>query len=156
MRGFFLILIFFSVHRSYAVLGVVADVPDPIILWAYNRQRERNPRGTPLYFQHLTVLANGRGSETLQLEVGKLRSQEVYYTLDDVKAAYELFNLKESEQDEQLIIGTFNSRLKDAPRQETEMRKNLQIIGQFRDSEIIKQAAQKGSFDRRAFFPSLI
>lgn len=101
------------------------------------------------------MLATGRKSETLELEVVKLRSQEVYFTLDDVKAAYELFNLKEYERDEQLIIGSFNSRLKDAPRQETEMRKNLQIIGQFRDSEIIKQAAQKGSFDR-ASFPSLI
>jgi hypothetical protein len=133
--------------RAYAVLGVVADVNDRIILWAYNRQRDCNPNGTPLYFEHLSVLANGRNSDTLQLEVAKLRSQGAF-TMEDLENACRALGVESTETDEELIIGIFRSRLSDAPRQEAQMREHLRVIGQVRNSFKIKQAAQKGNSTR--------
>ncbi|KAF8541938.1 hypothetical protein BDD12DRAFT_827425 [Trichophaea hybrida] len=133
-------------HPAYAVLGVVADVNDAIILWAYDRQRECNPNGTPLYFEFLSVLATGRASDTLQIEVAKLRSQGAF-TMKDLEEACKALGVSSSSTNEDLIIGIFRARLKDAPRQEPQMREHLRVIGQAKNSAKIKQAAQKAFTD---------
>ena len=132
-----------SAHRCYAALGIVLDVKDDIIKWAYNRQRLCNPRDAPYYLQCLSTLANGRASEDLQFETMKLKS-EGEYTTDDIIESYKQLGINPNESDEDLIIGTFRSRLSDSPGQETVLREHLRIIGRSRDSAKISGVARKG------------
>lgn len=120
------------------------DVKDPIVLWTYERQRDCDPAEAPYYFQCLNVLANGRNSEMLQLEAVKLRSQGEY-TTDDVTDACKSLGIDSKERNEDLIIGIFRSRLADSPRQETQLRESLRIIGKSRDSAKISLVARKGT-----------
>ncbi len=91
-------------------------------------------------------IANGRESETLQLEVARLRSQGEF-TTKDVEDSYRAFDIEDpSTADDELIIGRFRSHLADAPRQETQMREHLTILAKARDSKVIMQVAKKSLF----------
>lgn len=130
-------------HRFYAALGVVLDVKDDIIKWAHARQRLCNPPDAPYYLQCLSTLGKGRHSEILQFETMRLKSQGEY-TTEDIEDSYKKLGINPNESNEDLIIGTFHSRLKDSPRQETELREHLRIIGRSRDSNKISGVARKG------------
>ena len=63
----------------------------------------------------------------------------------DIRRAYRYFDLdaESSSLDDDTIIGVFQSRLSDAPKQEADARQALQIIGYTRGSERIQHLASK-------------
>jgi ubiquitin carboxyl-terminal hydrolase 25/28 len=89
-------------------------------------------------------LANGRGSEELQIQVATLQSQGEF-TTSDVTEAFKALGINPAENDEDLMVGVFRSRLQDSPRQESSLRRSLEIIGIYRQSEKLI-AASKGNF----------
>ncbi|KAA8894285.1 hypothetical protein FN846DRAFT_786629 [Sphaerosporella brunnea] len=128
-------------HPYYAVLGLVPEVGDRIVSWAYNRQQELNPDDLPFYFECFKLLASGRNSEALQVEVATLQSQGAF-TTSDLTEAYKALGINPNEPDEELIIGIFRSRLQDSPRQESSLRSHLNIIGTRRQSDKLKAASR--------------
>lgn len=135
-------------HPYYASLGIVADVTDQIVIWAYHRQCQCDPDRAAYYFECLSGIAEGRGSEILQLEVAKLGSQGTF-TRTDLVAAYKQLVVDPTEKDEDLIIGIFRSRLADSPTQETQLRDSLRIIGRARNSAKMLRVARKAFMDAK-------
>jgi len=130
-------------HSFYAVLGIVSDVSDKIVYWAYCRQRECNPREAPFYFECLSTLAHGRRSEELSVHAATLQSQGEF-TRTEHSEACKYLGIDPNEHDEDLIIGIFHARLADAPRQESQIRSAMQIMARQRRSSKLEGAAQKG------------
>lgn len=66
--------------------------------------------------------------------------------MKDIRSAYKEIGLEipAALLDDDTIIGTFQSRVSDAPRQEAELRRALKVIGQHRSSEKIQQVASNG------------
>ena len=64
-------------------------------------------------------------------------------SMGDIRDAYGAFGLDMNGPylDDEHIIGTFRSRISDAPRQEDDLRKALAVIGQHRNSVKIEQFA---------------
>lgn len=63
----------------------------------------------------------------------------------DIRAAYRELGLDAKElHEDDTLIGIFNSRIADAPKQEPEMRRALRIIGQDRASEKLQVVASQG------------
>jgi ubiquitin carboxyl-terminal hydrolase 25/28 len=131
--------------RYYAGLGVIDDFSDELIIWAYKRQCETDPTNRPYLFECLEKIAQSRVTEALQVEVATQRSQGAF-TLEEVFAAARALGIENVDTaEESLIIGTFQARLLDAPRQELTMRHQLDIIGQYRNSHTILAVAQKSN-----------
>lgn len=128
--------------RNYAYLGAQSDFSDNLLLWSWNAQTENDPKNAPWYFQALQDLAKGRKSENLETEVVMLKSKGAY-TLDELNEAFVYMGLDPNVTDETLIIGVFNSRLLDSPRQEAEIREKTGLIGHALDSEAIQNATKK-------------
>ncbi|KAH0565972.1 hypothetical protein GP486_000640 [Trichoglossum hirsutum] len=126
----------------YASLGALADFSDELLGFAYDRQRLCDPDNGPYYFECLRSLAEHRQSEPLSTKAAMLESQG-QISSRDIAQAYEYFGLRAdgSGMEDDYIIGTYKSRIADAPRQQTEMREKLRIIGQARRSEKIQYVA---------------
>lgn len=104
-----------------------------------------DPYNTPYYLECLQGIARGRHSETLHTKVA-IEASENRISLKDVRAAFKELGLdSRSDYEDDTIIGTFQSRVSDAPKQETEMRRALKIIGQSRRSEKIEFVASQGT-----------
>lgn len=116
--------------------------------WAYERERDTDWKQAPYIFECLTWIANNRRSESLETRVAVLRSQGEF-TLEDANRAAKRLCLGENWQnvEESLIIGTFKSRLQDAPTQEHQMKEDLLMIGSFRHSTAIQEVASQGTAD---------
>ncbi|KAH0542358.1 hypothetical protein FGG08_003203 [Glutinoglossum americanum] len=129
-------------HPHYASLGALADFSDDLLSFAYDRQRLCDPVNAPYYFECLRTLAELRQSEPLSTKVAVLESQGEISSRD-ITQAYEYFRLRPDglDMEDDYIIGTYKSRIEDAPRQEAEMRTKLRIIGQARRSEKIQYVA---------------
>jgi len=123
-------------------LGAQSDFADNLLLWAFHAQKDNDPKNAPWYFQALQDLAKGRKSENLETEVMLLKSKGAY-TLDELNEAFVYMGLDPNTTDETLIIGVFNSRLIDSPRQEAEIREKTGLIGHALDSEAIQNATKK-------------
>ena len=110
------------------------------------KQVECDPTSCPYYYQCLQWLAEGRRSECLDTKVAVEASKE-RISMADIKAAYKELGLDSDMPglDDDTIIGTFQSRISDAPLQETDMRRALCIIGQERSSERIQIVASQGT-----------
>lgn len=134
--------------RFYASLGATADFHDDLIVFAYQRQIDVDPSNTPYYFECLQGLGEGRNSEDLQTQAA-IEASSGKIILKDIKDAYKDLGLdfKQHHLDDETIIGTFQARVSDAPRQESELRRALQIIGQSRSSKKIQFIASKGKSD---------
>ena len=128
--------------RCYIALGIDPTASDANIIFAYKKQIETDPRRTTWYLSYLNQIANVRQSDEIQLEV-VLQQSQGRFTLEQVDGAYNYFFTTFDAADEH-IIGTYKSRLSDAPRQDPEMREQLRIIGEHRHSARIKDVA-KGS-----------
>lgn len=72
---------------------------------------------------------------------------------EDVRNAYKALGLGLETEflDEDHIIGTFQSRAADSPRQEPELRRALQIIGHDLSSQKIQFVADKSMIDHSPF-----
>ena len=131
--------------RWYAGLGATADFHDELIEFSYERQVEVDSDNTPYYLDCLQGIARGRHSEALDTKVA-IEASENRISLEDVRAAFKEFGLdSRAEYDDDTIIGTFQSRIVDAPKQEANMRRALKIIGQSRRSEKIELVASQGT-----------
>ncbi|KAF3915703.1 hypothetical protein AA313_de0209928 [Arthrobotrys entomopaga] len=129
-------------HPMYASLGAQSDFSDRLLFWAYQRQKECDPIHAAYYFDCLTDLAHGRKSEDLQFEVATLKSQGEF-TTTDIREAYKSLGVSEGSTDESYIIGSFQSRVTDAPRHEPALRESLSIIGRAIGNQNIVTASQK-------------
>lgn len=133
-------------HPYYAGIGAVGDFADPLVFWAFERQSACDPDNKPYYFQCFENIAGGRLSEMLNIEVAKARSEGAY-TLAELSASYEYFGIDPGKynSDETFIIGSFESRVRDAPVHEHQARANLRIIGHALKSQRILNASDKVS-----------
>jgi len=131
--------------RFYAGLGAVEDFHDELISFAYERQIESDGSNTAYYLECLQGIAEGRHSENLQVKVD-IEATSEKISRRDVRAAYRELGLDNKEiHEDDTILGIFNSRTADAPKQEPEMRRALRIIGQDRSSAKILVVASQGN-----------
>lgn len=131
--------------RWHAGLGATVDFHDELIEFSYERQVEMDSSNTPYYLECLQGIARGRHSEALDTRVAIEASQN-RISLQDVKEAFKELGLDyRAQYEDDIIIGTFQSRVTDAPKQEAEMRRALKIIGQSRESEKIQLLASQGT-----------
>ena len=116
-----------------------------MLIFAYEQQISADYSNTPYYLECLQGIAQGRKSEDLQLKVA-LEATSDKISRRDVRNAYRelILDARESYEDD-TIIGIFNSRITDAPKQEPEMRRALKVIGQDRESEKIQVVASQGN-----------
>ena len=134
-------------HPFYAGLGVTADFHDQLIIFAYQRQIDIDPTNVPYYLECLQGLGEGRKSEDLQTQAA-IEASSDKISLKDIRNAYKDLGLDYNSTllDDDTIIGTFQARVSDAPRQEQELRRALHIIGRNRWSEKIEFVASKGKY----------
>jgi len=129
-------------HPCYAGLGAVLDFDDSLVAFAYDCQIHCDAKNAPYYLECLQTISEGRGSEDLQTKA-LIEATSGRLSLKDVRNAYKNLGVDSSLADD-TIIGTFQARVADAPRQEDAMRRDLNIIGQDRSSEKIKLVASQG------------
>ncbi len=128
-----------SDSAAYSGLGALSDFSDKLILFAYERQTACDPDSAPYYLSCLKEIAQERQSEELITQVALLESTG-QISQRDIDTAYQYLQVDPS-QDDASVIGAFQARISDAPRQEAEARQHLQVVGIARRSESIKAAA---------------
>ena len=131
--------------RFYAALGATSDFHDDLIIFCYERQIDVDPNGASYYLECLQGLGEGRKSEALQTHVAIEASKEKI-SLKDIRRAYQDlgFNDSTTRLDDDTIIGTFQARVSNSPKQEAELRRALKIVGQHRWSSKIQSIAANG------------
>lgn len=132
-------------HPFYAGLGVLADFHDDLVVFAYKAQIDCDPQNIAYYLECLQTIAAGRHSEDLQIQAD-IEQMRGHISLKDIRAAYANLglNARDTQLSEDIIIGTFQARIADAPKQEGPMRHDLKIIGQDRGSKRIELVASQG------------
>ena len=122
----------------YTVLGVPANVSDGIIIHGYEKQKATKPASSPYFLTALEEVNALRPSETLETHIATEIS-EGKFDSQSLRQAYSYFglNFKGQQTDDDHIIGIFRSRVEDAPMHEIDMRENLRIIGEHRQSRKI-------------------
>ena len=131
--------------RYYASLGAVLDFHDNLLIYAYEQQVEIDNDNVAYYLECLQGLQVGRGSEALQVKVDVEAANE-RISLRDIRKAYRDLGLESgNDHEDNTIIGVFNARIADAPKQEDEMRRALKVIGLARSSRGIQIAASQGN-----------
>ncbi|KAK6524616.1 ubiquitin-specific protease ubp2 [Arthrobotrys megalospora] len=141
-------------HPMYASLGAQSDFSDALLFWSYRRQKECDPVNAPFYFDCISDLANGRESEELQLQVVTLRSQGEY-SKTDVRNAYRELGITANFTDEAFIIGSYQARLTDAPRQEVPLKEALMTIGKSLRNENIINVSKRITMDIQQAYTKL-
>jgi ubiquitin carboxyl-terminal hydrolase 25 len=145
-------------HPHYAGLGAVGDFADEVIIFAYERQHECDPKNRPYYLECLQGIAKGRESADLQ-EKSVMAVSLGEYTLTEVETAYRFFAIKpDTREGDDHIIGLYESRIDSAPKQKDEARACLLIIGQARNSQKIQTVAMENpmSFDEALEFLGVV
>lgn len=115
------------------------------IIDAFHRQVSVDPARTPLYLKCLKTIGHLRGGQdgaTIDCAVQDAYS-EGKFTDDDVSAAYQYFGCRRDDPHltDENIIGKFHAFLKDTAH-ENETRRQLWRIGECRQSEQLKSAAE--------------
>ena len=136
------------ISRFYAGLGATLDFHDSLLSFVYERQIACNPAGGPYYLECLQGIAKGRKSEDLQTKAA-IEESSGKISLQDIRDAYAAFGLdmQSPYDDEDHIIGTFQSRIADSSLQEPELRHALKIIGLHRDSIRIQDFASDSEWN---------
>jgi ubiquitin carboxyl-terminal hydrolase 25/28 len=115
-----------------------------LILYAFARQVHVDVENRGYYFECLHDLATGRKSEILETQVAVLSSQG-FVRKGDIETAYRYFGIEPSHAhllNDEHIIGTYKSRLSDmGVAAAEELRRQLRIIGDTRDSALIRAEA---------------
>jgi ubiquitin carboxyl-terminal hydrolase 25/28 len=130
-------------RSCFTALGIPPDASDDLIIFAYRKQVERDPASTHLYLTYLDQVAHERSSEALQTEIAIERSAGKF-DFRQLNDAYRYFgfHVESPPSDDLHIIGTFQSRVQDAPMQQSQMREHLKIIGTHRNSKKILDIAE--------------
>jgi len=114
-----------------------------LVIFAYRKQAERDPINSHHYLTFLIEIAEARSSEALQTEVAIVRSDGKFDYHQLIEAyRYFGFYVERPPSDDAHVIGTFQSRLQDAPKQESQMREHLKLIGTHRNSSKILDIAE--------------
>ncbi|KAL8738538.1 MAG: hypothetical protein Q9181_000698 [Wetmoreana brouardii] len=131
-------------HPCYPSLGAKLDFHDDLIRFAYERQLITDPEHYPYYLECLQTIAEGRQSEDLQTLVA-IEASAGKVSVRDIRNAYKALDLEVDSGllTDDYIIGSFQSRAADSPRQEPELRRALQIVGNDRSSQAIQFVASK-------------
>ncbi|EQL34025.1 ubiquitin thiolesterase [Blastomyces dermatitidis ATCC 26199] len=147
-RTFFLNPVNEEVRRApyYEDLGATEDMSTDLIIEAYNRQIETDPRQGPYYLRCLRYIGEwrsasdgGKINDLVALECSGSR-----YADDDIPRAYKYFQLDYRNRnltDDDIIVSFF-TRLRDTAN-DTETRRQLWRIGDSRGSEKIKSVAEE-------------
>ena len=125
------------------MLGIPLDASDGLVRFAYRKQVERDPGNAHHYLTYLIQIAEGRSSDLLLTEVAIERSSGKF-DYRQLTEAYRYFGfyVETPSLDDAHIIGTFQSRLEDAPKHESQMREHLKLIGTHRNSRKILNIAE--------------
>lgn len=128
------------------MLGIPEVASDELVIWAYQRQialQEHVPKQTARLMTALEEIQQSRQSEILSNQVAIERSLG-RFAERTVADAYRSLGLYENPSlDDNFIIGTFSSRVADAPAQEQEMRQSLLALGEYRKSKKLMDFARK-------------
>ena len=110
----------------------------------------------PYYLECLQGIARGRKSEDLQTKAA-IEASSGKVSRSDIKAAYNEFGLdfRGPFLDDDTIIGNFQSRIADAPRQEADLRRALSIIGTDRGSSRIQHIASNSKCSSGDILPRI-
>lgn len=127
------------------------DFNDDLIIFGYEKQISIDHSNEPYYLECLQGIAMGRKSETLQTRTA-IEASAGKISTKDIQEAYKSLDLDPHDTflDEDTVIGTFQSRVADAPRQESELRQALRVIGQARGSTRIQHVASNCKYPRRS------
>ena len=133
-------------HPFYGGLGATENMHDELISFAYDRQLDIDPQNGPYYLECIQGLAEGRNSESLQTKA-VIEESSGKYSAKDVRDAHRSFGFEYGADylDDDTVIGTFQARVSDAPKQEADLRRALNIIGIERQSARIQQLASNGA-----------
>ncbi|MCJ1394977.1 ubiquitin-specific protease ubp2 [Xylographa bjoerkii] len=129
-------------HPFYAGLGSTMDFHDDLICFTYERQIACDAENSTYYLECLQGIAGGRDSEDLQTKVA-IEASSGKFSVRDLREAYQSLGLdmRSSFYDDDTVIGSFQSRIADAPRQEPDLRRALYMIGEHRKSVRIQHVA---------------
>ena len=121
---------------------------DTLLVFAYERQIACDLGNSPYYLDCLQGIATGRNSEEL-LTKAALEESSGKVSLKDIQGAYKTFGLdmQSPYDDEDHIIGTFQSRIADSSLQEPELRRALNVIGHHRGSTRIQDFASNSKWN---------
>ncbi|OJD19722.1 hypothetical protein AJ78_00345 [Emergomyces pasteurianus Ep9510] len=130
----------------YEDLGVTDDMSADLIIEAYNRQIETDPRRGPYYLRCLRAIGEWRrNSDGKKIDnLVTLECSGSRYADDDIPRAYNYFQLDYRNRNltDDDIIGSFFAHLRDTTN-DTEPRRQLWRIGDSRGSEKIKSVAEE-------------
>lgn len=128
----------------YVGLGIVPDAADELVQFAYERQSAQDQINIPSYFGFLRDVALERRSEVLQTKVS-MEESIGRVSAHALEQAFSSFGISRYDTlDDDNIIGMFRSRLMDMPAHESELRQNLRIVGNWRQSGKILAVADNG------------
>lgn len=121
---------------------MVLDVHDTLITFAYNAQLLVDPANFVYYLKCLRGIGAGRKSEQLH-ETAAIAESPGEATMGETLEAYRAFalDMRADHLDDDHIMGVFQSRITDAPRQEAQLRKALVVIARHRESYKLEQFA---------------
>lgn len=142
-------------HPYYASLGAMDDFTDALLGWCYDRQRACDPGNKPYYLDCLRDLAKGRSSEDLNLKVALAESNgEV--GLSEIEASYRYLGIDpNSSESEDYILNCYRARVVSAPKQKSDAKKALLMIGHHRYSTRIQAIAQNNMINLNDAFEIL-
>ena len=136
-------------NSEYNTLGVPTDAADSIIVQKYYDDKLCGDRKQhPRLLECLQQIGIARSSDAIQGECAMELSRGCY-NQQAVLDSYRALGLdwkSDSKYDDQYILGIFNSRLEDMRMHERELRDNLHVIGDHRDSRTLIDAAANSEF----------
>jgi hypothetical protein len=136
-----------TLGRCYIGLGIDPTASDANVIFAYRKQVETDASRTAFYLTWLNQISVVRQSEEIQLEI-VLQQSKGRFMLEQIHDAYKYFGFPTQDADDAHIIGTYKARLSDAPRQGSEMREHLRIIGEYRRNARIIEIAKGSKLNR--------
>ncbi|WPG98034.1 Hypothetical protein R9X50_00081800 [Acrodontium crateriforme] len=124
--------------QYFASLGALPDFSDSLIAFVYDRQILCDPEDLPYYFECLQVISESRVTESLQMKVATLQSQDLV-SRRDISAAYRHLGIDISSSQtlsDDRILEIFQARLVDlGPSAAEDARQALNRIGTARQSQ---------------------
>ncbi|KAI9052485.1 hypothetical protein LZ554_003829 [Drepanopeziza brunnea f. sp. 'monogermtubi'] len=128
-------------HPWFRNLGAVDNFTDELIIWAYDRQCECDPRNKPYYLDCLEGIAQGRQSSDLELKFTMAVSVGEF-GLAKLEDAYKYFGLTPgTKEGDDHVMGLYKSRIASAPKQKNDAMAALLIIAKHRNSDKIEALA---------------
>lgn len=132
--------------RYFASLGALPEFSDSLVAFVYDRQTLCDPEDLSYYFECLQVISESRATETLQMKVATLQSQDLV-SRRDISAAYRHLGVdiasSQTLSDDRLLE-IFQARLVDlGPSAAEDARQALNKIGTARQSQRLLRTSRQ-------------